>query len=561
MKTQNPGSLWTSYVLFLSVIALASVGLYWLLDSAAALLLSGGQTQWGDAMMPEGDALLHRLLSICVVVAVIVISTLAHTKRRRLAGPMVGLSGCMQRVFDVAEDIVLYVDRHGKIIELNEAAAAHFGWEALQRSLFDFVFVPVNRENKGEHAAESLLDDVNRQAYERPQFIAKCSDDTQFPAQVSVLRVAGLPTRYAVILSDITAQLTAEKALQHSEKKYRSLFESVPDGVYRSLPDGTLLIANPALVNMLGYSSSEELCNSTNSRELYRNPEDRSRITHALREQGKVRNAEFELRRKNNGFISVLANIHAVRDESADAVVFEGTLSDISDIKNIRGLLNEQAEHFRLYTEHARDIITVLDQKGAIIYSSPACQRVTGFTPATVVNMKILDRIHPGDHDTVLDVIKRGFERPGRSHSMTFRIRHQDGSWRYLESVGSAFVSADKRLRAVINSRDVTDRIATETLLQQAQKMEALGELTGGVAQEFSDLLSIIVGRLELLELGVGRDRALLSHTQTALQAAQQSAELTQRLLTFSRRQALNPKGMQDRQRRKLEDEVSEILD
>ncbi|MGI9295953.1 MAG: PAS domain S-box protein, partial [Pseudomonadales bacterium] len=387
--------------------------------------------------------------------------------------PLAGLSERMQQVFAAAVDSVLSVDRHGKIIELNVTAMARFGRGAVGRSLFEFIDVPANSESCSEQTLGQLQVDTYRKAPKRTRAIAKCANGTEFPAQVTVLRVAGFPPRYAVTLHDITEQLTAEKALQHSEKKYRSLFENVPDGVYRSLPDGTLLIANPALVNMLGYDSSEELCSTTNTRELYRSPEDRSRITHALHEQGKVRNAEFDLRRKNNSFITVLANIHAVRDVSAGAVVFEGTLSDISDIKNIRGLLNEQAEHFRLYTEHARDIITVLDQEGNIVYSSPASQRVTGFAPATVVNMKVLDRVHPDDHDAVLEIIKRGFKQPGSSHSMTFRVRHRDGSWRYLESVGSAFISADNRLRAVINSRDVTDRIATEALLQQA-KMEAV---------------------------------------------------------------------------------------
>ncbi len=130
---------------------------------------------------------------------------------------------------------------------------------------------------------------------------------------------------------DITEQREVEKALRQSEADFRGLFEHMPDGIYRSTPDGRILAANPALARMLGYASPDELLHLNIGRDLYVRAADREQFKKPLETQGEVHNAELVLRRKDGREIVVLDNARAVRDEMGQVIYYEGTLTDITE--------------------------------------------------------------------------------------------------------------------------------------------------------------------------------------------------------------------------------------
>jgi PAS domain S-box-containing protein/putative nucleotidyltransferase with HDIG domain len=125
----------------------------------------------------------------------------------------------------------------------------------------------------------------------------------------------------------------AEEALRQAEKNYRSLFENVPDGVYRSTPAGKFLSVNPALVKIFGFSSAKELLGVDISRDLFIHPKERQSWAKALLEKGELRNAESAMHRKDGQQISVLENTQLIRDAQGNALYFEGTLTDITERK------------------------------------------------------------------------------------------------------------------------------------------------------------------------------------------------------------------------------------
>ncbi len=124
-----------------------------------------------------------------------------------------------------------------------------------------------------------------------------------------------------------------EDALRKSEAKYRGLFENILEGVYQTKPDGTILAANPALVNMLGYDSEEEFCQAANARIFYIDPGERKALTQKLEEDGILRNTEITLRRKDGRIITVMENGRVVRDSQGKVSHYEGLITDISDRK------------------------------------------------------------------------------------------------------------------------------------------------------------------------------------------------------------------------------------
>ncbi len=133
-----------------------------------------------------------------------------------------------------------------------------------------------------------------------------------------------------------------EEDLRFSEAKFRGLFENVFDGIYQTTPDGKIISANPALVQMLGYDSEAELLTIDIAHDLYANPEDRGILAQRLEKKGELRNVELVLKRKDGDHIIVLENARAVRDRQGKVLYYEGTLTDITKRKKAEEALEKR---------------------------------------------------------------------------------------------------------------------------------------------------------------------------------------------------------------------------
>ncbi|MEO1248107.1 MAG: EAL domain-containing protein, partial [Pseudomonadota bacterium] len=170
-----------------------------------------------------------------------------------------------------------------------------------------------------------------------------------------------------------------ETLLRSSEARYRGLFENVVDGVYIATRDGELITANPALVNMLGYESVEDLKAAGRTPMLYVNPIDRERVFARLEAEGYVRNFEYRLRRKDGGEIVVLENSRAVYDDDGAVVAHEGTISDITDRKRAETRIFEEKERAQVTLQSIGDGVITTDAEGCIDYINPVAQDLTGW--------------------------------------------------------------------------------------------------------------------------------------------------------------------------------------
>ena len=160
-----------------------------------------------------------------------------------------------------------------------------------------------------------------------------------------------------VVLRDVTERIKAEQAIRGSEAKYRSLIENVLDGVYQTTPDGEILTANPALARMLGYESEIDLLLLNIEKELYINPEERRRYLKLLNKGERIKNAEFKLRRKDGQIIDVLENARVVRSRLGDILYYEGTITDITELKSVQEALRISEERFRAFIEQSAEAI------------------------------------------------------------------------------------------------------------------------------------------------------------------------------------------------------------
>ncbi len=135
------------------------------------------------------------------------------------------------------------------------------------------------------------------------------------------------------MMTDITERKRAEYALRQSEERFRNLFETVPEGLYQSTPDGRILAANPMLLEMLGLAGESNLNNINIANDFYVDPQTRPRLLERLEHEGGFQNVEYELRRRDGQIISVLENARVVRNDAGEVLYYEGTLTDITPRK------------------------------------------------------------------------------------------------------------------------------------------------------------------------------------------------------------------------------------
>jgi diguanylate cyclase (GGDEF)-like protein/PAS domain S-box-containing protein len=169
-----------------------------------------------------------------------------------------------------------------------------------------------------------------------------------------------------------------EDQLRTSESRYRGLFENVVDGVYIAKCNGELIAANPALVEMLGFESAEELQGIGSTANLYVNPFDRKRVFAKLEAQGFVKNFEYRLRRKDGREIVVLENARAVCDDAGELVAHEGTITDITDRKLAETRIFEEKERAQVTLQSIGDGVLTADAHGRVDYINPMAQDLIG---------------------------------------------------------------------------------------------------------------------------------------------------------------------------------------
>jgi PAS domain S-box-containing protein len=196
--------------------------------------------------------------------------------------------------------------------------------------------------------------------------------------------------------------------------------------------------------------------------------------------------------------------------------------------------------HFRSLIENVQDIITIIDLQGIVLFDSPAVERILGHPPGEYVGKSAFEFIHPEDAAGVQAALRRAMDNPALPQTTLYRARHADGSWREMEAIGKLMM-AEGLPEFVINSRDVTKSRALEQQFQQAQKMEAVGQLAGGVAHDFNNLLTVILGYGSLLAARFAPDAPGREEVDEILRASERAAALTQQLLAFGRKQVFEP--------------------
>ncbi len=478
------------------------------------------------------------------------------------------------------------IDRHGATVRCNQAFLTMVGLaseaELVGRNLHDLIH---HTRADGSHYPEAECPIFRCARTGEPYHVVEepffRPDGSSFPAEYWVRPVIEDGELQGAIctLLDISERKAAQAALLESESRFRLIADSTPVPIWVTRLDRKREFVNRAYVDFLGISYEEAVDFDWR---LALHPEDMARVMREqVEKEALLRPFVLEARYRDK-----FGDWRWLRSESqprfsptGEHMGFIGAASDVTEARRaaeVLAALNDTLEsrvaertreRDRVW-QNSRDLIVTVDNDGIFREVSPSWEATLGHRPEEVVNRNFWDFLHPDDIAKTKAALGEVFPHDNLT-LFENRYLHKDGSFRWI----SWNTSAEGDIvyaygRDVTAEREQAQALRhTEELLRQSQKMEAVGQLTGGLAHDFNNLLAGISGSLEMLQarLEQGRISDLERYITAAQSASTRAAALTHRLLAFSRRQTLDPKavdanrlvsGMEDLIRRTVGPEV-----
>jgi len=350
-------------------------------------------------------------------------------------------------------------------------------------------------------------------------------------------------------ITDVTERRRAEEALRRSGDYFRAITEAVGEVVAVGDADGSMRFISPGATLLTGYTPQEwagmKALSTIHPDDLPLALETFER----LRDEPGLR-VQVELRMVHKDGTPRMVEVTArnlLHDPAVRGIVYN--TRDITVRRRGEEALRSRERHFRSLIENAHDLITVLEGDGDVRFASPSVERTLGYPRERLAGVYLFELVHPDDVPAVLEVFDRAIRSPGEPRWLEFRMAHADGSYRTLEAICTSLLHDPAVAGIVVNSRDVTERKHAEEALRvsqqqllQAQKMDAVGRLAGGVAHDFNNLLTAIRGNAELLLYDIPAGDPRRDDVDEIRKAADRAAALTRQLLAFSRRQVLQPR-------------------
>jgi PAS domain S-box-containing protein len=271
-------------------------------------------------------------------------------------------------------------------------------------------------------------------------------------------------------------------------------------------------------------------------------PEDRAAVmashTAAVRAGAETWTKGYRFLRADGSFAHVIDRAYFIRDSEGRPLKSIGSIVDVTQMR-------EDEMRFRAVAQVAADAIYDYDPGRGEVYYSQGIGDVFGhpWTGLQKVPSPWADCVHESERDAVQADFRAFVEGTAQSASFEYRLRRSDGSLAIVEEKAVALRDSEGRATRIIGSlHDISTQREFEERLRQSQKLEAMGQLTGGVAHDFNNLLTIILGNAEILEGAKELPQSLRGMLKSIVTAADRGAGLTNSLLAFARRQPLDPR-------------------
>jgi PAS domain S-box-containing protein len=456
---------------------------------------------------------------------------------------------------DAISDYAIYMlDPGGFITSWNAGAERLKGYragEAIGEHFSRFF----TAEDQTRRVPEKLLATVRSEGRSETEGWRVRKDGSRFWCNALLQRIEdeeGNLIGFGKITRDVTDRRKAEETLRESERRFRMLVEGVTDyAIYMLDPSGIVTNWNPGAERLKGYTP-EEIIGQHFSKFYLR--EERAagmpgRVLETAAREGRYEAEGWRVRKDGSRFWALVV-VDAIRNEKGELEGFAKVTRDISERCSAQQALRNSERQFRLLVGGVTDYaLFMLDPNGIVTSWNSGAERIKGYAANEIIGQHF-SRFYP-ERDRATGLPARALyaaTQEGRFEGEGWRVR-KDGSLFWADVVIDAIRDDQGQLIGFAKiTRDVTERRSAQKALQEAQeqrahsqKMDALGQLTGGVAHDFNNLLMVVSGHTQLLKDKVAVDPKLARSLEAIEHAAKRGETLIRQLLTFSRRHTVSP--------------------
>jgi PAS domain S-box-containing protein len=368
------------------------------------------------------------------------------------------------------------------------------------------------------------------------RFYGLCA--ASFVLAVLLIDNVALQGQLARLLDRLRRQAASERS-HHTERErlFSAVVESANDAIITQSLDGTITAWNRAAERLFGYISIEAVGRPA---DILIPPDRRPEVRSILEQVGRgerIKDYETVRIHKDGRNVDVLLSVSPIRLVAGEIVGASMIARDITESKRTQKALNQEIEERRRVFETSHDLILVTDTAGNFIQVSPSARVILGYDPSEMIGHSAVEFIHPDDLESTRNEM-RAARRGQQKRNFETRYVHKDGQAVVLNWSGTW---SEPVRRHFFIGRDLTEKRAAEAQLRHIQKMDAIGQLTGGVAHDFNNILTVITGTIGILEEAVTKQPELVAITRLIDEAAERGANLTKHLLAFARKQPLQP--------------------
>jgi PAS domain S-box-containing protein len=264
--------------------------------------------------------------------------------------------------------------------------------------------------------------------------------------------------------------MSAQDALQESEDRFRSLFENATVGIYRTTPEGHILMANPLLLGMLGYESFDELRERNLEKEGFEPGYPRSGFRKLLESEDIVRGIEAAWTRRDGSVVFVRESARAVRGADGSILYFDGIVEDFTQRKRAEDTLRESEERFRAIFQQAAVGVAQANAEGEVTMVNDRYCEILGYSREELLGAKLLDKAHADDCAAVLANKRRLVEGEIPSYSIEIRCTRKDRDITWVSLYESLVREGSRPKYFVAVVEDITKRRQAEAALQESEE-------------------------------------------------------------------------------------------
>ncbi len=454
-------------------------------------------------------------------------------------------------ILDSAMDAIITVDEGQRIVLFNAAAERMFlcsQASALGQSIGRFIPERFRSSHAGHIHNFGETGMTNRAMGELGALWALRTNGEEFQIEASISQVGSHGGKFfTVILRDVTDRMRAEESL-HQQAQLLKASQTIARDM-----ESRIVFWSEGAEKMYGFTEAEAL--GVVSHDLFHTqfPEPLEKIEEQLHSTGRWAGELVHRRRDGETIIVSSAWILYYDSTGRPARILE-SLIDVTERKRAEENVRQSEERFATAFQSsplATTLSTAAD--GRIVDANNAFLKMLGYKVEEVVGRTDAELRIWATAEQRIEAYEK-LRQSGRVSAFEARFQTKSGETRIV-NLSLEPISLDGAACILATASDVTETRSLERQLQQSLKMEALGQLTGGIAHDFNNLLGVVVGNLDLLERMVAWNEEAVRRVQAAQRAAMRGAELTKRLLAFSRKEQLNPAAVA------MQDAIREVME